>query len=152
MTAIYNDAVARTTGTFDTEPRTWTQADAWFSRHDARHPVLVADNNGTVVAWASLSPWSDRGGYARTSEASVYVAEAARGQGLAGTMLDELLRLGRAMGTAQVLARISTDNEASLRLHARRGFVEVGRLRRVGEKFGRVLDVQILQLSLEDAS
>jgi phosphinothricin acetyltransferase len=152
VTAIYNDAVARTTGTFDTEPKTLAQQREWFDRHDARHPVIVAEEGGQVVAWASLSPWSDRCAYARTSEVSVYVAEAARRRGLAGALLDELLTLGRAAGAAQAMARITGDNEVSLRLHARRGFVEVGRLRRVGEKFGRILDVHILQRSLEDAS
>ena len=152
VTAIYNDAVARTTGTFDTAPKTWSQMAEWFSLHGESHPLIVAEADGVVVAWASLSAWSDRCAYARTSEVSVYVDEAARGRGLAGKLLDELIRLGRAAGTAQAMARISADNEASLRLHARRGFVEVGRLRRVGEKFGRILDVVFLQLSLEAVS
>jgi phosphinothricin acetyltransferase len=152
VTAIYNDAIVRTTGTFDTVPKTWSQTAESFSSHGAAHPLLVAELDGAVAAWASLSPTSDRCAYARTSEVSVYVAESARGRGLGGALLDELLRLGPAAGTAQVLARITADNEVSLRLHARRGFVEVGRLRRVGEKFGRILDVVILQRSLEDAS
>ena len=152
VTAIYNDAVARTTGTFDTEPKTLAQMSDWFAHHGAMHPVLVAEKDGAAVAWASLSPWSERCAYARTSEVSVYVAESARRQGLAGALLDELLRLARANGTAQAMARITADNEVSLRLHERRGFVTAGRLKRVGEKFGRVLDVHILQLSLEDAA
>lgn len=152
VTAIYNDAIARTTGTFDTEAKTLDEQREWFGRHGASHPVIVAEDGGRVVAWASFSPWSDRCAYARSAEVSVYVEEAARGRGLAGELLDELLRLGRAAGVKQALARITADNDVSLRLHARRGFVEAGRLRRVGEKFGRILDVHILQLSLEDAS
>ncbi|HXT02054.1 MAG TPA: GNAT family N-acetyltransferase [Elusimicrobiota bacterium] len=152
VTAIYNDAVARTTGTFDTEPKTLAQQREWFDRHGSSHPVLVAEEGGRVVAWASFSPWSDRCAYARTAEVSVYVEEPARGRGLAGELLDELLRRGRAAGIKQAMARITQDNESSLRLHARRGFVEVGLFKRVGEKFGRVLDVHVLQLSLEDAS
>ncbi|MDE2511602.1 MAG: N-acetyltransferase [Elusimicrobia bacterium] len=149
VTAIYNEAVERTTGTFDTEPKTLAQTAAWFRSHGETHPVLAAEEDGRVVAWASLSPWSDRCAYARSAEVSVYVEVPARGRGIAGELLDELLRRGRAAGVKQALARITQDNEASLRLHARRGFAEVGRLRRVGEKFGRVLDVHILQLSLE---
>jgi phosphinothricin acetyltransferase len=152
VTAIYNDAVARTTGTFDTEPKTLAEQDEWFDRHGASHPVIVAEEGGRVVGWASLSPYSDRCAYARTAEVSVYVDEAARGRGIAGALLDELLRLGRAAGLAQALSRIAAGNESSLRLHARRGFVETGRLRRVGEKFGKVLDVHLLQAALEDAS
>ena len=152
VTAIYNDAVARTTGTFDTEPKTLAQQREWFDRHGDAHPVIVAEDGGRVVAWASFSPWSDRCAYARTAEVSVYVEEAARGRGLAGLLLDELLRRGRAAGVKQAMARITADNEISLHLHAKRGFVTAGRLKRVGEKFGRVLDVHILQLSLEDVS
>lgn len=152
MTAIYNDAVERTTGTFDTEPKTPEAQREWFDRHDASHPVIVAEEGGRVVGWASLSPWSDRCAYARTAEVSVYVDEAARGKGIAGVLLDELLRLGRAAGVRQALARITQGNEVSLRLHARRGFVENGCLRRVGEKFGEILDVHLLQASLEDGA
>ncbi len=152
VTAIYNEAVARTTGTFDTEPKTLDAQREWFDRHGPAHPVIAAEEEGRVVGWASLSPYSGRCAYARTAEVSVYVAEPARGRGLAGALLDELMRLGRAAGIKQVLARITQGNEASLRLHARRGFVERGRLRRVGEKFGEILDVHLLQASLEDAA
>lgn len=152
VTAIYNEAVERSTGTFDTEPQTLVQMTEWFKGHGAGHPVLAAEEDGEVVGWASWSPWSGRCAYARCAEVSVYVDASARGRGLGGELLDALLRAGRAAGVKQALARVTQDNEASLRLHARRGFVEVGRLRRVGEKFGRVLDVHILQLSLEGGS
>lgn len=151
VTAIYDDAIARTTGTFDTEPRTPERQREWFFGHGPARPLLVAEDGGRVVGWASLSPYSDRAAYARTAEVSVYVEEAARGRGIAGALLDELLSLGRAAGVRQALSRVAAGNEASLRLHARRGFVETGRLRRVGEKFGQVLDVHFLQAALEDA-
>lgn len=151
LTAIYNEAVERTTGTFDTEPKTLEQMGEWFAAHGASHPVLAAEHSGRVVGWASLSRWSGRCAYARSAEVSVYVDAASRGRGLAGELLDELLRRGRDAGIKQALALITQENEASLRLHARRGFAEVGRMKRVGEKFGRVLDVSILQLSLENA-
>jgi phosphinothricin acetyltransferase len=152
VTAIYNDAVARTTGTFDTEAKTLDQQAAWFERHGDAHPIVVAEESGRVVGWGSLSAWSDRCAYARSAEVSVYVEEASRGRGVAGALLDELLRLGRAAGIKQALARITQGNDVSLRLHSRRGFVETGRLRRVGEKFGEVLDVHLLQASLEEGA
>jgi len=152
VAAIYNDAVARTTATFDVEPRTPEAQLAWFARHDAAHPVVVAEEGGRVVGWASLSAWSDRRAYDRTAEVSVYIEEAARGHGLGGKLLDEVLARGRAAGIRQVLARIVAGNEASLRVHVRRGFREAGVLRRVGEKFGRVLDVHMLQAPLEETA
>jgi len=152
VTAIYNDAVARTTGTFDLEPKTLGEQAAWFAEHGPSHPVIVAEEGGRVVGWASLSPWSDRCAYARSAEVSVYVDESARGRGVGGALLDELLARGRAAGIKQLLARIVAGNEGSLRLHERRGFRDAGLLRRVGEKFGRVLDVHVLQASLEEAA
>lgn len=151
VTAIYNDEVRHGTGTFDTEPRTEAQMRDWLKAHGGRHPVIVAEEDGKVTGWASLSEWSSRCAYARSAEVSVYVDADARGRGLAGELLDELLRRGREAGVSQALARITEGNEASLRLHRRRGFEDAGLLRRVGEKFGKVLDVRILQKSLEAA-
>ncbi len=152
VTAIYNDEVLHGTGTFDTEPKTHAEMTEWYRAHGEGHPVLVAEEDGTVVGWASMSAWSNRRAYARSAEVSVYVAASARGRGLAGRLLDELLRRGRAAGVRQALARITDGNEASLRLHRRRGFADTGRLARVGEKFGRILDVHLLQKSLEEGA
>jgi phosphinothricin acetyltransferase len=151
ITAIYNDAVKKTTGTFDTDAKTLAQQKAWFRHHGPKHPVIVAEKGGQVLAWASLSPWSDRCAYARSVEISVYVSENARGKGLGGALMDDMLKRAKAAGARQMLARIAEGNAVSLKLHEKRGFIEVGRLRRVGEKFGKVLDVHILQASLEPA-
>jgi len=148
VTDIYNQAVLRATGTFDTEPKTVEQQREWFARHGASHPVIVAEEASGVVGWASLSPYSDRCAYARTAEVSVYIDEKARGRGLGGALLEGVLEAGRRAGLKQVLARITEGNEASLRLHAKSGFFEAGRLKQVGEKFGKVLDVHLLQKSL----
>ncbi len=148
ITEIYNQDVLRGTGTFDTEPKTLEQQREWLSRHGAAHPVIVAEEAGKVVGWASMSPYSDRCAYARTAEVSVYIDEKARGRGIGGELLDGILAAGKAASIKEVLARITEGNEASLRLHAKRGFFEAGRLRQVGEKFGKVLDVHILQKSL----
>ena len=152
LTAIYNDEVLHGTGTFDTAPKSEAEMGQWLAAHGGRHPVIVAEEAGAVVGWASFSAWSGRCAYARSAEVSVYVAAPHRGRGLAGELLDELLRRGREAGVAQALARITDGNEASLRLHRRRGFADAGLLKRVGEKFGRVLDVRILQKPLEEAA
>lgn len=152
LTAIYNDEVLHGTGTFDTVPKTEAEMGDWLKAHGGRHPVIVAEEGGKVVGWASLSAWSGRCAYARSAEVSVYVEKGSRGRGLSGVLLDELLTRGRAAGVAQALARITDGNEASLRLHRRRGFADAGLLKRVGEKFGRVLDVRILQKPLEEAA
>ncbi|MBI5247181.1 MAG: GNAT family N-acetyltransferase [Elusimicrobia bacterium] len=148
VTEIYNQAVLRATGTFDTEPKTLEQQKEWFARHGSSHPVIVAEENGAVVGWACVSQYSDRCAYAKTAEVSVYIDEKARGRGIGGELLDGILDAAKKAGLAQILARITEGNDVSLRLHAKRGFFEAGRLKKVGEKFGKILDVHILQKSL----
>ncbi len=143
---IYNHEVLVSTATYDTVPRTETEHRTWFSVHGSEFPVLVADLDGVVIGWASLSPWSDRPAYSRTAEVSAYVNEKHRGMGVGRRLLQALVEAGRARGFHALLARISADNEASVRLHARLGFSVAGTLREVGEKFGRTLDVCIMEL------
>ncbi len=149
---IYNHEVLHATSTFDTEPVTVAERGRWLADHEpARHPVIVAaeDPGAAVVAFASLSAWSRRRAYARTAEVSVYVHRRARGRGLGRALLADLIDRARAAGHAVLLARICSEGQASLRLHESLGFVPVGTMHRVGEKFGRVLDVELCELLLE---
>ncbi len=147
--AIYNHEVTSSTATYDTQPRTPLEHRAWFTHHDDSHPVLVAVTPRGVDGWASLSPWSDRAAYGKSVEVSVYVAEEARRRGIGRALLQALVDAGRAREHHALLARISADNDASIRLHAALGFFVVGTLKEVGVKFGRLLDVCIMELLLE---
>jgi phosphinothricin acetyltransferase len=144
--AIYNHAVAHTTaiwneGLVDLESRrTW-----WRGRIDAGFPVLVAVDGGEVLGYASYGPFRAFDGYRRTVEHSVYVAEGARRRGVATALLTALEGRARAQGMHVMLGGIAADNEASLKLHAKLGFVETGRLPEVGRKFGRWLDLVFMQ-------
>jgi L-amino acid N-acyltransferase YncA len=147
---IYNEQVLHGTATFDTEPKTAADHDAWFTRHDReRYPILVAEEAGAVVGWARLYPWSDRCAYARSAENSVYVDKGWRGRGVAGELMRELLARARGQGISVILARIAEGNPVSIRLHESFGFERIGTMRRVGEKFGRILDVELMQLHLD---
>jgi len=146
ITEIYNDAVRTTVATFDTEPRTVEDRTEWYRGHDAGHPVYVATIDGTVVGWASLSPWSDRKAYEATAEVSVYVEAGYQGRGAGGLLLETLVRAGGEVGHRTLLARIADGNEASLRMHRSKGFALVGVMREVGFKFGKWLDVHLMQL------
>ncbi len=145
---IYTQAVRATTATFDTEPGTMEERTAWFGRHGSAHPVLVAEEGGAVLGWASLSPYSDRAAYGRTVEDSVYVDEGCRGRGIGKALLGALLDRARQLGHHAVIARIAQDNPASMRLHEAAGFFAAGTLKEVGVKFGKVLDVHFLELLL----
>jgi L-amino acid N-acyltransferase len=143
---IYNHEVAFSTATYDTEPRSMAEQEKWFSHHDATHPVLVAEGGGRVLGWASLSPWAERAAYNSSVEVSVYVADEARRRGIGRLLLRALIEAGKIHGFHALLARISADNEASIRLHATLGFTTVGMLKEVGIKFGQMLDVAIMEL------
>jgi L-amino acid N-acyltransferase YncA len=146
MARIYNQAVLNTTATFDTQPESVATRERWLTNHaDPCHPVLVAELDGVVVGWASLSAWSDRCAYAASVEASTYVDEAMLGRGIGTTLSAAVLEAGRAAGVHAVLARICTENEASIRMSKKLGFVEAGVLHEVGRKFDRWLDVMMLE-------
>jgi phosphinothricin acetyltransferase len=147
---IYNEQVLHGTATFDTEPRVAGRDDGWLTERDARrHPVVVAEADDAVVGWASLSPWSDRGAYARTAEGSVYVHVEHRGKGIGKLLLSSLVARAHEVGLGVIVARIAEGNPVSVRLFESFGFGHIGTQRRCGEKFGRVLDVELMDLQLD---
>lgn len=148
MLAIYNDEVAHGVATFDTRPREGEAVRAWFEAHGKdNHPLLVAENEGEVVGYASLSTYNPKAAYATTVELSVYVAREWRGKGVATALMEAILELAREDPTTHlVVSLITCGNEASVRLHERFGFVRAGTLHEVGEKFGRLLDVDFFEL------
>lgn len=145
ITAVYNEAVQSTTATFDTEPKTEVEQAAWFRSHDSRHPIMVAEENGVVVAWAALSEWSSRQAYADTAESSVYVKEGFRGRGIGRKLKEALLEEGRRVRLHTVIARVAEGNEVSLHLNESLGFRRIGVMKEVGRKFGLLLDVHLMQ-------
>lgn len=147
--AIYEHYVATSTCTYQLEPDSEEGRLRWWHEHAGRYPVLVAEADGVVVAWACLSRHSPRGGYRFTVEDSIYVLPEHQGRGVGRALLAELLDRGRRCGFHVVVAKIEAGQAASLRLHAALGFVEVGRLREVGHKFGRWLDSVYMQITLD---
>lgn len=149
ITEIYNDAILTTTATFDTEPKTEAWQLGWFQSHGGRFALLVADREGLVVGWASLSMWSDRPAYDDTAETSVYVRREFRGQGIGRMLEAALIEQARRSRFHTLIARIAGESTVSLRLHESLGYVRIGTMKEVGRKFGRVLDVHMLQKMLE---
>jgi len=149
ITEIYNQAVLTTTATFDSEPISMEEQRIWFAEHDEKFPIFVALKHGKVVGWASLSKWSGRCAYSDTAEISVYIKEGFRGKGIGTKLINRVLDEGKKAGVHTVLARIAEGSEASIRLHKNAGFEYVGVMREVGRKFGKLLDVHLLQLILK---
>ena len=146
INAIYNHCVLTSTCTYQVTPETEEARRAWFTGRGPRHPVIVVESGGEVLAWGSLSAFHKREAYAQTVENSVYVSHLHQRRGLGTSVMKELIRRARAAGIHTIIAGISADQEGSIALHRRLGFVECGRLREVGCKFGRMLDVVYMQL------
>ncbi len=147
--AIYNDAVLRTTASYDDEPSTLAARLDWFAAKE-RHgfPVVVAEDEGDVVGWSAFGPFRPWPGYRYTVEHSVYVAAARRGQGIGAALLPPLIARAREMGLHAMIAGIDAANAPSLRLHARLGFEQVAHFKEVGFKFDRWLDLIFMELLL----
>ncbi|NLT95364.1 MAG: N-acetyltransferase [Clostridia bacterium] len=149
ITKIYNYAVLNLTATFDEEPKDWEERKEWFSSHqDPRYPLIVAEEKGDIVGWGSISPFRPRKAYRFSGETSVYVRNDMYGKGIGTLLLQELVRLARESGLHTLLAIIVDDNEASIKLHSKFGFETVGRFKEVGYKFGKWLNVVIMQKML----
>ena len=145
--AIYNREVEGSTVTFDMVERSLEEQLAWISEHSGGHPAIVAvdQKSGQILGFGSLTAYRPRPAYSITVEDSVYVRDDSRGLGLGKGILDELVRLAGLHGYHSIIARIVGDHEASIKLHAAAGFLQVGRETEVGRKHGRWLDVVLMQ-------
>jgi phosphinothricin acetyltransferase len=150
---IYAHYVTGSVATFELDP---PDAQEWLRRFtaitDADLPFLVTDRDGVVAGYAYCGPWKTRPAYRATVEDSVYVAPWARGTGCGAELLAALLDACRHLGIREVIAVIADSGDpASVALHRRFGFVDAGRLTRVGHKHDRFVDTVLLQCSLARA-
>lgn len=148
---IYRHYVLNSTVTFDERPRSLAQWRRMLRESgELRLPFLVAVSaTGTLLGYAYAQPWKQRAAYRHTVESSVYLAPAAGGRGLGSALMRALIEAIRERGVREVIAVIADQGaDASVRLHERLGFEQIGRMGRVGEKFGRELGIVLFQLSL----
>jgi phosphinothricin acetyltransferase len=145
---IYNEEVTGSTVTFDLVPRSLTDQREWLAARSGAHAVIVAEVDGVVRGFASLSPWRDRPAYSTTVEDSIYVHRDHHGQGVGKALLTELIETATAHGFHACMARIVGGHEASIALHRSCGFEVVGTEHEVGRKFGHWLDVVLMERML----
>jgi L-amino acid N-acyltransferase YncA len=146
---IYNEAVLNTTATAETNIEALETRQAWFAhRQKLSLPVFVADEDGRVVGWSSLSSYSSRTGYRFTAEDSIYVAADCRGRGIGKALLAALVSAAKERGIHSLVAKIDGENAASIYLHEQIGFSRAGLLTEAIYKFDRWLNVVYMQLML----
>ena len=147
--AIYDEQVLHGTATFDTTPKTPAERLEWFRSAGTRYPILVAEVDGEIAGWTRLYAWSVRCAYDRAAELGIYVHEQHRGKGVGRALLAELIRVAPERGVKLLIARVVEGNAGSLKLHEALGFQTIGIMRKVGEKFGRLLDVRLMDKHLD---
>jgi len=143
---IYNWAIENTSATFDTDRKTTQSQLGWFESHDEKHPIIVARENGQVLAWGSISPWSDRCAYSGTGEISFYVDPDFHRKGIGFNILKRLIEIGKEKNFRTLVSRIAGKSEASVHLHKKLGFSNIGTMKNVGKKFDEIIDVHLMQI------
>jgi phosphinothricin acetyltransferase len=139
---IYNEGIEDRVATFETRPRSADDIRQWF---DGIHPIVVVEDNGGIVAFASTSTYRPRECYAGIAETSVYVARAYRHQGAGRVALEALIQAARQAGFWKLLSRVFPENTASRGLIRELGFREVGTYERHGKLEGQWRDVVIVE-------
>ena len=158
---IYNASILTTT-TWSDRPQTLAERAAWFEERTNRADgVLVADEGADdehgggveVVGFAAYGEFRDTSlwpGYRFTVESTVHVADGHQGRGVGRALMAALVDHAAARGLHVMVSAVDAENTASVDFHRSIGFVEVGRLPEIGRKFGRWLDLVLLQRSLPD--
>ncbi len=154
ITSIYNAKLETTTHEWTDSLHTIDEMHEWLQRkRDGGWPALVADDDGEVVGWATYGDFRDSvrwPGYRFTVEHSIHVREDHWGTGIGRRLLAALEEHARAAGAHVMVAGVDSQNVGSIRFHERLGFVEVARMPEVGMKFGRRLDLVLMQRILPD--
>ena len=148
---IYNEGIEDRLATLEIDSKTRDEIEQWWTQHDERYAVVVAEIGDAVVGWASLNRFSHRCAHAAIADLSVYVARSQRGRGF-GTSLLEALEVAAGKGNFhKIVLHALDDNEAGKRLYRRSGFAEVGVFREHGMLDGRYVDVVAMEKLLESS-
>ncbi len=145
IAAIYNQIIRDTTITFAPDEKSETEIIAAISEADC---YLVCDAGGEVTGFGSYAPFRKGAGYARVKEHSICLSRTARGAGLGAELLAALEGHAKAAGVRAMIAGVSGENLPGQKFHAREGYKIVGQLPGVGHKFGRALDLVLMQKNL----
>jgi len=149
MLDIYNEIIMNTTAIFQYDPHTLEQRKEWFAqKKKENYPVFVAEENNMIVGFSTFGQFRNWQAYKYSVENSVYIKADQRGKGIGKLLLQPLIDAAKQMRLHTIIAGIVADNEASMALHQKFGFVEVAHFKEVGYKFDKWLDLKFLQLML----
>jgi L-amino acid N-acyltransferase YncA len=142
---IYNQGIEDRVATLETEPRTPDERRQWLAARGPRHPVVLAEANGDVVAWGSLNPYSARDAYRHVADFSIYVERGWRGKGAGRVVLTRLIELARELGYHKMVLSAFPTNEAGMALYEKLGFRTVGIYKEQGQLDGQWVDTIVME-------
>lgn len=147
---IMNEAIENSTAIYDYQPKTETYIAEWFSeKQEKNYPVLVYEENNTVLAYGSYTQFRPKEGYQYTAEHSVYIHPAYRNRGIGKLLIKKLITVARQNNLHSMIAGIDAENRVSIELHKSLGFEQVGLIKESAYKFNRWLDLVFMQLLLK---
>jgi len=148
--AIMNYNILHSTALYDYDAKTEAEISQWFAdKKNGNWPVIVAEENGIVMGYATYGTFRFKAGFNPTVEHSVYVSEAAHGKGIGRLLLAHLIEIARNEGYHCMVGCIDASNAGSIAFHKKFGFTDAGILKEVAYKFDRWLDLQFMQLLLK---
>lgn len=148
ITEIYNDYIINTTISFEVKPLTEDEMRNRIESVLAHGPFLVWEEDGEIAGYCYAHPWKERAAYHNTLETTVYLAPQYFRRGIGSQLMRELINKCRVDNIKVLIACITANNEASIKMHEALGFKQVSYFSQVGEKFGQWLDVIDMQLTL----
>ncbi|GEL77836.1 GNAT family N-acetyltransferase [Tenuibacillus multivorans] len=146
---IYNDAIVNTTAVYDYEPYSYENRKQWFEqKKKAGQPLIVYEDQGKIIGFATYGPFRERPAYKYTVEHSVYVKDHSSRKGVGSTLLKEIIKIARENKYKMMIGMIDAANTGSIKLHEKLGFEHAGTIKNSGYKFNQWLDLAFYQLEL----
>lgn len=150
LTDIYNYEIQNGTATFDTTTKSTSERKVWFDEHNIKnHPLIVAEIDGVVLGYASLSTFNPKEAYAQSVELSVYIDKESRGMHIGAQLMKEIINIAKNDPiTKTIVSIITSDNEKSILMHKKFGFSFCGRISNVAVKFDKSLSIDYYVLNV----
>lgn len=145
---IYNEGIQDRIATLETDEKDVIYMEQWFKQHVERYSIVVAENEGSIVGWASLNPYNNRCAYAGVGDLSVYIAREYRGRGIGSLLLKAIEEAARKNGFHKIILYTFPFNEMGQKLYAKNGFREVGTFQKHGILDGKFVDVMAMEKQL----
>ncbi|MFE5431663.1 arsinothricin resistance N-acetyltransferase ArsN1 family A [Peribacillus simplex] len=142
---IYNQGIEDRVATLETEMKDQTYMEEWFAKHIGRYKVIVADQEGEIVGWASLNPYNSRDAYKGVADLSVYISRDHRGKGVGGLLLQSIEKLAKENAFNKIVLFTFPFNQMGQGLYKKRGYREVGVFKNQGILDGEFVDVMAME-------